>query len=194
VRLKSVGPARLDILVENTGRLNSTKNMRNEWKGIESALLSGKPLTNWRIYSLPMQTQPEEVEDAAPYGDAGGNGPHYAAASFQLERTGDAFLDVSALGKGVFWVNGRCLGRFWNVGPQRTLFVPKPWLNRGANTVVVFDMFAGARGVKLVGRMKPILDGPTPGYADDPERKKKAAADAEFGPKLDVPGAKAPKE
>ena len=194
VRLESVGPARLDILVENTGRLNSTKNMRNEWKGIESALLSGKPLTNWRIYSLPMQTQPEEVEDAAPYGDAGGNGPHYAAASFQLERTGDAFLDVSALGKGVFWVNGRCLGRFWNVGPQRTLFVPKPWLNRGANTVVVFDMFAGARGVKLVGRMKPILDGPTPGYADDPERKKKAAADAEFGPKLDVPGAKAPKE
>ena len=42
--------------------------------------------------------------------------------------------------------------------------------------------------------MKPILNGATPGYADDPERKKKADAPAEFGPNLDVPGAKSPKE
>jgi len=188
VPLKSAGPARLDILVENTGRLNSTRNMRNEWKGIQSASLSGKPLTNWRIYLLPMETQPEEVEDAAPYGDAGGKGPHYALGSFQLERTGDAFLDVTQLGKGLIWINGHALGRFWNIGPQDTLYVPGPWLNKGPNTVVVFDMFAAARGVKLVGRTKPILDGATPGYADDPERKKKSAADAEFGPKLDVPG------
>jgi len=154
--------------------------------------LSGKPLTNWRIYSLPMQVQPEEVEDAAPYMDSGG--PHYAMGSFQLERTGDAFLDVTRLGKGLIWINGHALGRFWNIGPQNTLYVPAPWLNKGANTVVVFDMFAAPRGVKLVGRMKPILDGPTPGYADDPERKKKPAVNGEFGPKLDLPGAIAPKE
>lgn len=193
VLLKSAGPVRLDILVENTGRLNSTKNMRNEWKGIQSALLSGKPLTSWRIFSLPMQTQPQDGEDAALHLNASG-GPHYGVGSFQLERTGDAFLDVSALGKGVLWINGMCLGRFWNIGPQMTLYVPGPWLKQGRNEVAVFDMFAAKRQAKLMGRMKPILDGPTPGYASDPERVKKPAADAEFGPKLDVPGAEAPKE
>ena len=94
----------------------------------------------------------------------------------------------------MLWINGRCLGRFWNIGPQSTLYVPGPWLKQGRNDVVIFDMFAASTTPKLVGRMKPILDGPTPGYSDDPERKKKAAADAEFGPKLDVSGAKAPKE
>jgi beta-galactosidase len=122
------------------------------------------------------------------------DGPHFGAGFFTLDRVGDAFLDVSSLGKGVLWINGKCLGRFWNIGPQMTLYVPAPWLKQGRNEVVVFDMFAASVPPKLVGRMKPILDGATPGYADDPERKKKAAADAEFGPKLDVPGAKAPKE
>jgi beta-galactosidase len=195
VHLNSAGLARLDILVENTGRLNSTKNMRTEWKGIGSASLSGKPLTNWRIYSLPMQLQPEEVGDAAPYIEPR-KGPHYATGSFHLERTGDGFLDVSQLGKGLIWINGNALGRFWNIGPQDTLYVPSSWMGKGINTVVVFDMFAAKTAPKLVGRMKPILDGPTPTYADDPERKKKAAADAEFGPKLAVPAAPAtpPKE
>jgi beta-galactosidase len=121
-------------------------------------------------------------------------GPHFAKGAFTLSTVGDAFLDVSALGKGVLWINGRCLGRFWNIGPQMTLYVPGPWLKQGKNEVVVFDMFPAKTPQKLVGRMKPILDGATPGYASDPERVKKPAADAEFGPKLDVPGAKVPKE
>jgi beta-galactosidase len=183
--------ARLDILVENTGRLNSTRNMRGEWKGIESASLAGKPLTDWQIYKLPMQPPKFVPSQRIP---SSMSDPHFASGSFDLARTGDAFLDVSGLGKGVLWINGRCLGRFWNIGPQRTLYVPGPWLNQGKNDVVVFDMFAANKTQKLVGQLKPILDGPTPGYANDPERVKKPAADAEFGPKLDVPSAKAPKE
>ena len=120
--------------------------------------------------------------------------PRFRFGGFTLDKSGDTFLDVSALGKGVLWINGYCLGRFWNIGPQMTLYVPGPWLKKGENTVVAFDVLPGANAPKLVGRLKPILDGATPGYADDPERKKKPAADAEFGPKLDVPGAKAPKE
>ena len=189
--LTSTKAARLDILVENTGRLNSTRNMRHEWKGIQSATLSGKPLTGWKIYSLPWLTAPEP-HDAAPYLHPG-KGPHIAGGSFMLDQIGDAFLDVSELGKGLIWINGHALGRFWNIGPQDTLYVPAPWLKKGVNEVVVFDLFPAPRPQKLVGRMKPILDGPTPTYADDPERKKKAAADAEFGPKLAAP-ATPPKE
>jgi beta-galactosidase len=185
-------PAQLDILVENTGRLNSTKNMRGEWKGIQSATLSGKPLTGWQIFPLSLEHVSDTLH-SAPADPRAGHGPHFAIGSFNLEQTGDAFLDISTLGKGVIWINGHALGRFWNIGPQQTLYVPAPWLNKGSNEVIVFDMFPSVMPPKLLGRMKPILDGPTPTYADDPERKKKAAADAEFGPKLAAP-ATPPKE
>jgi beta-galactosidase len=192
VPLKSDGPARLEILVENTGRLNSTRNMRGEWKGIKTAFLADDagqktPLTGWEIYSLPM-TDAGSTRPGRPF-KSPGSGPHFGFGNFTLDKVGDAFLDTSTLGKGVLWINGRCLGRFWNIGPQVTLYVPEPWLKQGVNDVVVFDMFAADKAPTLAGRLKPILDGPTPTYADDPERKKKPAANAEFGPKLDVPGA-----
>jgi beta-galactosidase len=184
--LTTTGAATLDILVENTGRLNSTKNMRSEWKGIQSATLDGKPLTGWQVLSLPMT--PTDVAAATPYPALTTlTGPHFATATFSLAKTGDTFLDVSALGKGLVWINGHPLGRFWNIGPQETLYLPAPWLKTGQNTITVFDLIAAKGPQKLIGRTKPILDGPTPTYADDPERRKKADPNAEFGPKLAAP-------
>jgi beta-galactosidase len=190
VALTSAKPARLDILVENTGRLNSTKNMRHEWKGVRSATLAAKPLTAWKIYSLPMQDAGSMQPGAHASGTA--EGPHFGFGSFNLTEIGDSFLDTSGLGKGVLWINGRCLGRFWNIGPQVTLYLPGPWLKKGRNDVVIFDLFAAQQPPTLVGRVHPILDGSTPTYATDPERKKKAAADAEFGPKLTAPAPNPP--
>ncbi len=193
VVLTSDKPARLDILVENTGRLNSTRHMREEWKGIRSAKLGGKPLTDWQIYSLPMEvgTPQFTYDNLAPLQRQAraydSSAPRFQYGSFDLAQTGDAFLDVSALGKGLIWINGRALGRFWDIGPQVTLYVPGPWLKKGRNDVIVFDVMAKIAAPTLVGRMKPILDGPTPGYENDPERKKKDAPDAEFGPKLAKP-------
>jgi beta-galactosidase len=202
--LTTTKPARLDILVENTGRLNSTRNMRNEWKGIRTATLSGQPLTGWQIFSLPMDdpanlgaathfVQGTAISRHSPHPpliasqEAAGTGPHFATGTFTLASTGDAFLDVSKLGKGLIWINGHALGRFWNIGPQQTLYVPAPWLKTGKNDVVLFDLFPAKTAPALVGRLKPILDGPTPTYAGDPERKKKEDPHAEFGPKLATP-------
>ena len=190
LNLTSDKPAQVDILVENTGRLNSTKNIRGEIKGFTSATLSGKPLTGWQIYSLPMESAQLPKPSAAKA--AAASGAHFATATFTLAKTGDTFLDVSSLGKGVLWVNGHCVGRFWNIGPQETLYLPAPWLKAGENQVVAFDLFAAEKPQKLIGRTKPILDGPTPTYADDPERKKKADPNAEFGPKLAAPAAQSP--
>ena len=191
MNLTTAAPATLDILVENTGRLNSTKNMRGEWKGLQSATLSGTALTGWQIFPLPME--PADVSHATPYPAlANLEGPHFSSGSFTLAKTGDAFLDITKLGKGVICINGHALGRFLNIGPQDTLYVPAPWLKQGKNEVVVFDMFAAATPPKLIGRAKPILDGPTPTYADDPERKKKADPNAEFGPKLAAPATPTP--
>jgi len=73
------------------------------------------------------------------------------------------FSDVHNLGKGALWINGHAIGRFWNVGPQLTLYVPGPWLRRGKNEIVVFDLFGkqGPTLPHLAGLPKPILDAST---------------------------------
>ncbi len=193
LRLNSDKAARLDVLVENTGRLNSTKWMRLERKGMTGASLAGQALTGWQEYSLPMEAALTRFDSLHSVSGQRGlaaedaSSPKFEFGSFMLGQTGDAFLDVSSLGKGLIWINGHALGRFWNVGPQVTMYVPAPWLKQGKNEVTVFELLPTGKPETLVGRMTPILDGPTPGYADDPERQKKAAADAEFGTKLASP-------
>ena len=174
--------AQLDILVENTGRLNSTKLMRLERKGITGVSLGSDELTGWRMYSLPMKEAPAASSAAQTTA-----GPLYESGRFTLRQVGDTFLDVGALGKGVIWINGHPLGRFWNIGPQRTLYVPGPWLRKGNNEVTILELLPTQPAPEVAGLDKAILDAPTPAYATDPERKKGPAADAEFGPKLAKP-------
>jgi len=177
--LNSGGPFQLDILVENTGRLNSTKAMRDERKGIRGATLGGKALTGWRIYSLPMDKPARAPASPAKIDDGG---PHFLFGSFSLTQVGDTFLDVRELGKGLLWINGRCLGRFWNIGPQGTLYLPATWLRKGRNEVVVFELETRMGVPRLAGLTQPILNGPTPAYAADPEHQKKPDPNAEFAP------------
>ena len=170
--------AQLDILVENMGRLNSTKKMRDETKGIHDALLDGQPLREWQIYPLSMDPTPRVNATAKPFVA----GPHFAEGSFTLKQVGDTFLDTRALGMGAVWINGHALGRFWDIGPQATLYVPGVWLRKGRNDVVIFELLKDDPRPKLAGLTRPILDAPTPGYATDPERERKPKPTDEFAP------------
>jgi len=145
--------ARLDILVENTGRVNYSKALRGERKGITNKVtLAGRLLTDWNTYSLPM-TNPETLA----YTKADCEGPCFYRAVFSVGEKRDTFLDTSAFSKGQVWVNGHPLGRVWSVGPQKTLYMPGPWLKKGKNDVVVFDLNGEARPT-LRGRETPILN------------------------------------
>lgn len=152
--------AQLDILVENSGRINSTRMMRQENKGITAATLDGKPLLNWQVFSLPM-----DKLDSIHYKSAPVAGPAFYHGQFQLKEVGDTFLDVRSLGKGAVWINGHALGRYWNIGPQETLYVPGPWLKKGRNEVVVFDLQEKPRtgSPQLTGLKNPILNAPVSG-------------------------------
>ncbi|MFF2371321.1 beta-galactosidase family protein [Agromyces sp. NPDC058110] len=66
-------------------------------------------------------------------------GPSFATAVLELDRPADLFLDTLHWGKGLVWVNGFLLGRYWRRGPQRTLIVPAPVTRAGANEVVVLE-------------------------------------------------------
>jgi beta-galactosidase len=148
----------LDVLIENSGRINSTRTMRNEFKGAPQGIaLDGKPLAGWQVYTLPM-TDPAAVA-FHPIDASSSEGPHFYSGSFQLDKTGDTFVDVRGLKKGVLWINGHAIGRYWQIGPQQTLFVPGPWLKAGANQVVVFDL-EGVERPRLTGLTAPILNGP----------------------------------
>jgi beta-galactosidase len=144
---------RLDILVENTGRVNFTSAIRGERKGITQEItLAGKPLTRWNIYPLPM-LDPSKLS----YTDARCDDTCYYRGTFDVKEPRDTFLDTSSFSKGEVWLNGRALGRIWNIGPQKTLYVPGPWLHKGENEVTVFNLERTSRHT-LTGRDKPILD------------------------------------
>jgi beta-galactosidase len=128
--------AQLDVLVENTGRVNFGPSLPAERAGIVGRVrLAQKVLTGWDIYPLPM-LKPDQLT----YSNQPCSGACFYRASFTVTTPRDTFLDTSRLGKGEVWLNGRALGRFWNIGPQKTLYIPGPWLKPGRNEVVVFDL------------------------------------------------------
>jgi beta-galactosidase len=139
--------------VENSGRINFNAVLRQERKGITNRVsLEGEPLPGWDMYSLPM-TQPEKLaftRDAC-------EGACFYRGVFHLDEPADTFLDTSAFSKGAVWLNGHALGRIWGIGPQETLYVPGPWLRKGENEVIVFDLI-GEPGRTLAGRDQPVLD------------------------------------
>jgi beta-galactosidase len=148
---------RLDILVENTGRVNFTTVIRGERKGItKQVTLAGKPITNWQIYSLPMS-----APDKLAFNSATCAGACFYRGTLQVAKVADTFLDTSSFTKGFVWINGHPLGRIWNIGPQKTLYLPAPWLKQGANDVIVFDL-EGAAGRSSEGKAAPILNGTSP--------------------------------
>ena len=150
---------RLDILVANDGRINSSRAMRNGAKGILGPItFGGSPISSqWQIYPLPMTSLPRHFTPTIKT-----QAPHFSQATFNLATIGDTFLDIRALGKGAAWINGHPIGRFWNVGPQQTLYVPAPWLRKGRNEIIVFDLLPSNSASTVSGLARPILDGPTP--------------------------------
>jgi beta-galactosidase len=128
--------ARLDILVEDTGRINYGREFATDRKGLLfPVLLNGVKLQGWDNYPLPMASNPVQhwSKDKT-------SGPAFHQATFNLSSVGDTYLDVSALGKGLIWVNGHAVGRVWNIGPQQSNYVPGCWLHKGRNTVTVLDL------------------------------------------------------
>jgi len=145
----------LDILVEGTGRINFTTELRSERQGINGPItLAGRELTGWQVFSLPMDDL-STLHFSSLEQSKGEIGPAFYQGHFDLQTLGDTFLDTRGWGKGAAWINGHALGRFWNLGPQQTLYVPAPWLKTGPNEVVVFTQ--GGHTLRLRGLREPIL-------------------------------------
>ena len=153
VKLKANTGDTLDILVEGTGRINFSRELLTERQGIDGAVtLSGHELTGWLVFPLPMKNF-SRLQFSS---DTKQSGPAFYRGKFDLAITGDTFLDLRGWAKGAVWINGHALGRFWNVGPQQTLYVPATFLQKGTNEVVVFT--SGGHTTHLRGLREPVLD------------------------------------
>lgn len=128
----------LDLWVENNGRINYGPFLNDNRHGItESVSLDGQVISGWELYRFPFKTpgkfsfsRKKEMKE---------NRPALYKGSFTLNQLGDTYLDMRNFGKGFVFLNGRNLGKYWNIGPQQTVYVPASWLRKGKNEVLVFD-------------------------------------------------------
>ena len=128
---------RLDILVENMGRINYGPYIK-DFKGItEGVRLQGQFLHQVDVWNLEMKDlsrlkfKKEKV-----------NGPAFYKGTLEIEKKddiADTFITLENFNKGIVFINGFNLGRYWNVGPQLNLYVPYPLLKAGDNEIVIFE-------------------------------------------------------
>lgn len=132
----------LVILVEDQGRVDYGSRL-GEHKGlIGRVALDGVELTDWSVRPVDLGRVPELASHGRTEGLPAG--PTLARGELRLDEPADLFLDTLHWGKGLVWVNGFLLGRYWRRGPQRTLIVPAPVTRAGANEVVLLEFEAMA--------------------------------------------------
>ncbi len=149
-------PGAVDILVEDLGRVNYGPRI-GEPKGlIGPSTLDGEPLEDWTVRPLDLDRIPALTGKLRHSDLITGDtvaGPLFAYATFDAaDADQDLFLNTTGWTKGVAWVNGFCLGRYWARGPQRTLYVPAPVLRPDGNEIVVFELHAAQTTVRLLDR------------------------------------------
>ena len=158
--------AQLDILVEPMGRVNFGPEMADRKGLIAPVKLGGEALQGWEVFNLPLDDKmlaglrfhnfleiPPDSKVIPPAAYL----PTFWRGTFTLKKAGDTFLDLHTWSKGDLWVNGHCLGRYWNIGPSQTAYLPGCWLRVGENEVVILDLI-GPEKAEITGLEKPVLD------------------------------------
>ena len=155
----------LNVFVEAVGRVNFGKEVADH-KGIVGSVrfepADGSPavkLDHWGAIRIPLEEANIARLALLPTTDTlpAGSERAFWRAKFEVSKPGDTFLDLRSWGKGVVWVNGHCLGRFWNIGPTQTMYLPGPWMKTGENEIIVLEM-EKPRDPVMSGLTQPILN------------------------------------
>lgn len=126
----------IDILVENMGRVNFGPMLEHQRKGIAQCVqINGHMHNNWKQYPLPLDNV-DKLDFTKGYQEGL---PAFYRFHFEAAETADTFLDFTGWGKGCVFVNGFNIGRFWEIGPQRRLYIPAPILKLGRNEIIIFE-------------------------------------------------------
>ncbi|MGD0341059.1 MAG: beta-galactosidase family protein [Bacteroidales bacterium] len=133
-----VNNPQLEILVEGMGRINYGKDIVDR-KGItEKVTLNGNTLLNWKIYKLPLDSK--FIYNLRSSGKGLNKPGIFFRSTVSLAFAIDTYFDMSSYKKGIVWVNGHNLGRYWDIGPQKRLYCPAAFLKPGFNEIIIFDL------------------------------------------------------
>ena len=118
------------------GRVNYSYKLMKQRKGIDGAVVINNHMHfGWEMYRLD-----EEAMLSLELGagcKAGQPGVH--ALTFTVDTPADTWLELPGWGKGVVFLNGFTLGRFWEIGPQKRLYIPAPLLKAGENSLRIVE-------------------------------------------------------
>ena len=135
----------LTILCENMGRANFGPQMMRK-KGIAGrCLIDGKIHFNWNVYPLPMDNLSNLDFSENQFNEKTG----FYKGSVDIDEPYDTFLKLENFKKGFVTINGFNIGRYWEIGPQKTLYVPKSILQKGENEFIVFES-DGLKGIPQI--------------------------------------------
>ncbi|MGG1637425.1 beta-galactosidase [Paenibacillus sp. NRS-1760] len=126
----------VSILVENLGRVNYGPYMKDR-KGITEGVRFGRQfLSDWTTYTLPLTDL-----SGLQFGSiTEQTGPSFFRGTLIVDEPCDTFLSLEGWTKGVVFINGFNLGRYWDIGPQKRLYVPGPLLKQGDNEIIIFEL------------------------------------------------------
>ncbi|MDE7294647.1 MAG: beta-galactosidase [Oscillospiraceae bacterium] len=132
------GGSHIDLLSENIGRENFGTGLENQRKGISGGVkINDHRCFGYEIFPLPLEDKDiAAIDFSEGYSE---NRPAFYRFEFNADDLCDTFLDTAGFGKGCVFINGFNLGRFWETGPQKRLYIPAPLLKMGKNTLVIFE-------------------------------------------------------
>ena len=138
IGLKFEETAELMILVENMGRVNYGGHILDGKGILRGVRIANQYLFGWDMYPISCEkidtiAFKEVTEEKQQY-------PTFFKGTFEVEEANDTFVRLDGFVKGMVYINGFCLGRYWNTaGPQKTLYLPAPLLKKGTNEIIVFE-------------------------------------------------------
>lgn len=105
-------------------------------KGLSGRVLIDKKIHfSWEVYPLPMT----DISSLVFCKTDDGNIPAFYKGKFTAEEPFDTFVRTDNFKKGFVMINGFNLGRYWEKGPQKTLYVPRSLIKKGENEIIVFE-------------------------------------------------------
>ncbi len=142
----------LGILVDTMGRVNYGADLYDR-KGISKVALANQTLMDYDVYTIPLDNL-ESLSFKSIDSDTEKTGPVFLKGYFEA-KNGDCFVNMSGFTKGYVFVNGFNLGRYWNIGPQKALYLPSALLKE-KNEIIILEL-EKFKSTDIVIQAEPML-------------------------------------
>jgi hypothetical protein len=144
----------IDVLVENAGRENFGNDIYHEKGLTEPVTLDGVKVEEWDSIGITL----DKIGQVLWKKVLSAKGPSFFRGSFTIDEVADTFLNPKGWGKGVAFVNGVHIGRYWTVRPQLTLYVPRDHLKQGKNELIILEQEKVSESVSITFDDTPQID------------------------------------